>query len=365
MNRPRKRYGYLGYPLVPERQLPWPRLVLAGLMLGALAFAGWQWLARPAALPAPAAAAPARPATSAQPPIGEAQPSLGTPARPVAIAPTAAISASIALTPTATSDNLLDPVSEDEPSWAERGGRTEIVTYTVRSGDTLWSIAAQYNLDVDTLRWSNPELERNPDMLSVGTELAILPVKGVYHTVETGETLASIAKQFGVSEADILNYPLNQMSSPDRLLADQKLVIPHGRKDVARPVPQPSGDKLFAWPIVGTVTQGFSAQHPALDIGAPYGSQVYAGRAGRVVRSAWARTGYGYTVIIDHGEGWQSLYSHMKGEWVSVGDWVEQGQLIGEVGSTGNSTGPHVHLEIRLNGKQVNPVEYLPSGGPR
>jgi murein DD-endopeptidase MepM/ murein hydrolase activator NlpD len=351
MNRPRKRYDYLGYPLVPERQHPWPRLVLAGLVLGALAFAGWQWLTRPAALPAPAAAAPARQAA--------------TPARPAAIAPTATISASATLTPTATSDNLLDPVSEVEPSWAERGGRTEIVTYTVQTGDTLWSIAAQYNLDVDTLRWSNPELERNPDMLSVGTELVILPVKGIYHTVEAGETLASIAKQFGVSDADILNYPLNQMSSPDRLLVDQKLVVPHGRKEIARPVPQPSGDSLFAWPIVGTVTQGFSAQHPAFDIGAPYGSPVYAGRAGRVVRSAWARTGYGYTVIIDHGEGWQSLYSHMKGEWVSVGDWVEQGQLIGEVGSTGNSTGPHVHFEIRLNGKQVNPTDYLSSGGPR
>jgi murein DD-endopeptidase MepM/ murein hydrolase activator NlpD len=357
MNRPRKRYGYLGYPLVPERQHPWPRLVLAGLVLGALAFAGWQWLTRPAALPSPAAAAPARQAASAQP-------SLGTPARSAAIIPTATISASATLAPTATSDNLQDPV-DVELSWAERGGRAEIVTYTVQAGDTLWSIAAQHNLDVDTLRWSNPELERNPDMLSVGTELVILPVKGVYHTVEEGETLASIAKQFGVSDADILNYPLNQLSSPDRLLAGQKLVVPHGRKEVTRPIPQRSGDTLFAWPIVGTITQGFSAQHPAFDIGAPYGSPVYAARAGRVVRSAWARTGYGYTVIIDHGQSWQSLYSHMKGEWVSVGDWVEQGQLIGEVGSTGNSTGPHVHFEIRLNGKQVNPVEYLPSGGPR
>src|SRR5512136_619742 len=105
MNRPRKRYGYLGYPLVPERQLPWPRLVLAGLVLGALAFAGWQWLTRPAALPAPAAAAPARPATRAEPPVGSAQPSFGTPVRPVALAPTATVSASVALTPTATSDN--------------------------------------------------------------------------------------------------------------------------------------------------------------------------------------------------------------------------------------------------------------------
>ena len=354
MNRPRKRYDYLGYPLVSERQHPWPRLVLAGLALGALAFAGWQWLARPAALPASVAGAPGQPAATL--PV--------RPAAPAVITPTATIPLSATLAPTATGDNLLDPV-DVELSWAEQGGRTEIVTYTVQTGDTLWSIASQFNLDVDTLRWSNPELERNPDLLSVGTELVILPVKGIYHTVERGETLSSIARQFGVADADILNYPLNRLSSPDHLLADQRLVVPHGRKEVTRPVPQPSGDSLFAWPLVGTITQGFSAAHPALDIGAPYGSPVYAGRAGRAIRSAWARTGYGYTVILDHGEGWQSLYSHMKGEWVSVGDWVEQGQLIGEVGSTGNSTGPHVHYELRLNGKQVNPTDYLPAGGPR
>ena len=92
---------------------------------------------------------------------------------------------------------------------------------------------------------------------------------------------------------------------------------------------------------------------------------MFAGRAGRVIRSGWARSGYGYTVIIDHSEGLLSLYSHMKGEWVQVGDWVEQGQLIGEVGSTGNSSGPHVHFEVRVDGERVDPMDYLPSDGPR
>jgi len=260
---------------------------------------------------------------------------------------------------------FVDEVDEVEPSWAERAGRSKVITYTVQAGDTLWSIAERFDLDVDTLRWSNPELERNPDLLSMGAELVILPVTGVYHTVQSGETLASIAQRYGVAEADILNYPLNGLSTPDDLQVGQKLIIPHGRKELSRPTPQPSLDHPFAWPLVGVVTQPFSEAHQAIDIGAPYGSPVYAARAGRVVRSGWARTGYGYTVILDHGEGLQSLYSHMKGEWVRVGDWVERGQLIGEVGSTGNSSGPHLHFEIRVDGERVNPLDFLPPGEPR
>jgi len=259
----------------------------------------------------------------------------------------------------------MDEVNEVELPWAEREGRNEVITYTVQAGDTLWSIATQFDLDVDTLRWSNPELERNPDLLPVGMELVILPVKGIYHTVQPGETLASIARRYGVAEADILNYPPNSLSNPDDLRVSQKLIVPHGRKELLRPTPQPSPDSPFAWPLVGIITQGFYEAHQAIDIGAPYGSPVYAGRAGQVIRSGWARTGYGYTVIIDHGESLQSLYSHMKGEWVQVGDWVERGQLIGEVGSTGNSSGPHVHFEVRVDGERVNPVDYLPPGEPR
>jgi murein DD-endopeptidase MepM/ murein hydrolase activator NlpD len=269
------------------------------------------------------------------------------------------------LPPNVTVDDLIDEVDEVEIAWTEHEGREEIITYTVQSGDALWNIAAQFGLDLDTLRWSNPDLERNPDLLSVGTELVILPVPGVYHTVETGETVSGIAERYGVAPADILNYPLNDLTTPQSLRGGQQVIVPHGRKELARPTPQPSLDAPFAWPLVGPITQGFSNAHRAIDIGAPYGSPVYAGRAGTVVRSGWARTGYGYTVIIDHGQGLVSLYSHMKGEWVRVGDWVERGQLIGEVGSTGNSSGPHVQFEARVDGERVNPMGYLPPGEPR
>ena len=239
-----------------------------------------------------------------------------------------------------------------------------VITYTVREGDSLWSIAARFGLDVDTLRWSNEDLVRNPDLLSVGQELTILPVKGAYHTVQTGETLKTIALAYGVTPTVIIDYPLNDLHAPYPLEEGQKLVIPGGRRELHWPQPDLSPGSPFAWPVVGQITQGYSEKHPALDLGAPYGSPVYAAQAGTVTHSGWARTGYGYTVILEHGQGVQSLYSHMKGTWVTVGQKVERGQLIGEVGSTGHSSGPHVHFEIRVNGERVDPSGYLPAAPP-
>jgi len=239
-----------------------------------------------------------------------------------------------------------------------------MLTYMVREGDSLWSISARFGLDVDTLRWSNEELARNPDLLSVGQELTILPVKGAYHTVQTGETVETIALAYGVTPTVVIDYPLNDLQPPYQLEEGQKLVIPGGRRELYWPQPDLSPGSPFAWPVVGQITQGYSEKHPALDLGAPYGSSVYAAQAGTVTHSGWARTGYGYTVILDHGEGVQSLYSHMKGTWVTVGQKVERGQLIGEVGSTGHSTGPHVHFEIRVDGQRVDPTDYLPAAPP-
>jgi murein DD-endopeptidase MepM/ murein hydrolase activator NlpD len=240
----------------------------------------------------------------------------------------------------------------------------KVITYTVREGDSLWSIAARFGLDVDTLRWSNEDLARNPDLLSVGQELTILPVKGAYHTVQEGETVDAIALAYGVRPTVIMEYPLNDLQPPYRLKEGQKLVIPGGRRELHWPTPVLSPGSPFAWPVAGEITQGYSEKHPALDLGAPYGSPVYAAKAGTVTHSGWARTGYGYTVILDHGEGVQSLYSHMKGAWVTVRQKVERGQLIGEVGSTGHSTGPHVHFEIRVDGERVDPSDYLPAAPP-
>jgi len=256
---------------------------------------------------------------------------------------------------------LADAEHVDAPGWTGIMGRTAVQTYTVQSGDTLWGIATQFGLDVDTLRWSNPSLEHNPDLLTPGTDLVILPVLGAYYTVQSGDTVAKIAKNFGVADIDITNYPPNSLSEPFTLKPEQRLIIPNGRKNIAAaPPPDLDEDFPLAWPLRGIVTQGYiPGKHLAIDIGAPYGSTVYAAADGTVIHAEWARTGYGFTVIVDHGNGMQTLYAHLKGTLVSSGDSVSRGQAIGAVGSTGNSTGPHVHFEVRENHQRMNPLDYL------
>ncbi len=253
---------------------------------------------------------------------------------------------------------------KDPVPWPNVAGRARIEIYVVQSGDSLWEIAERFQLDIDTLRWSNPELERNPDILSVGTELRILPVPGVYHTAIAGDTIESVAAQYGVAEAAITNFPPNALFPPYELEQGQGLIVPYGRKDVVTPKPSLAPDAAIAWPLVGVITNGFKPEHPALDIGAPYGATVYAADDGTITYADWAKTGYGYTIIIDHGDGRETWYNHLKGTLLSSG-FVARGAPIGQAGSTGRSTGPHLHFELRLNGERVNPIEYLPSATPQ
>lgn len=261
---------------------------------------------------------------------------------------------------------LYSPTAADGTiPWPNVAGRTKVLTYVVEDGDTLWSIAAQFELDLDTLRWSNPTLERNPDILGIGTELIILPVQGVYHIVTEEDTLESVAAQYGVAEADISSYPPNGLYQPYKLKIGRGLIVPFGRKGGALPPPNLAVTSALNWPIAGTVTGGFEADHPALDIGAPYGSTIYAAAAGTVSYAGWGEDGLGFTVVVDHGEGLETLYLHLKGALVQAGAEVARGDAIGEVGSTGHSNGPHLHFEVRHNGELVNPLEYLPSAEPQ
>lgn len=252
--------------------------------------------------------------------------------------------------------------------------RQDIAYYTVKAGDTVLGIAAKYNLQPETLMWSNSIIEQNPDRLSIGDELRILPVDGVLHVVKPGETLSDLATEYEIDMQDIVAYAGNGLESASvSLPIGKELVIPGGTRafvgpssDMAgayaidAPANAPKGSGNFSWPSAGYVSQGYWGGHPALDIAGWVGSPVTAADGGYVVLAGggW-NGGYGVHVIVDHGNGFSTLYAHLNSVFVSPGMTVSKGQQLGTMGNTGNSTGPHLHLEVRYGGVPYNPANYL------
>lgn len=265
---------------------------------------------------------------------------------------------------------LSHPFTPDDPLvgaemdvWLEAHGqvsRSRVITYTVEPGDTLSAIAARFGISMDAIRWSNPQIEYNPDDIYPGQTLRIPPVEGVVVEVRPGDTVESLARRYNVSPEAITSYPANQLEPPYTLEPGTLLIIPGGRKVVHVAPPQPHPGYAYMWPVRGTITQRFSARHRGWDIATVYDASVYAARSGRVRVVRWDNTGYGYMVIIDHGDGWNTLYAHLKGALVSPGQWVNQGDIIGKVGGTGRATGPHVHFEIRRGYVRYDPAQFLP-----
>ena len=246
-----------------------------------------------------------------------------------------------------------------------------IRNYFVETGDTISGIAEKFGLNIETIIWANRDLENNPDLLWVGQELTILPVDGVYHQVGSGDTIDGIASTFKVDPETIINYPLNELD-PENLIIQPGdwLVVPGGNKPFvprtvsaySGPVPEDAtlGSGIFGWPTSGSITNGYYAFHPGLDIGGWAGAPILAADSGHVVVSGWDSTGYGNMIVIDHSNGFQTLYAHLNSVYVEAGTNVAKGQQIGEMGSTGNSTGPHLHFEIRQGTVQRNPYGFLP-----
>ena len=248
--------------------------------------------------------------------------------------------------------------------------RLSIITYRVEAGDTIQAIAQQFGLQPTTIMWANPAVEDAPDLLRVGQDLVILPIDGVYHQVEEGDTLASIAEAYDVASNQIVDCAYNDLGPSGRGLAPgAHLIVPGGEKPYepktvtayAGSVPAGArGTGRFQWPVLGMITQGYWYGHRAIDIGAPSGSAVLGTDGGFISFAGWTDVGYGYLIVVDHANGFATYYAHLSAIYVGVGQAVERGQVIGAVGNTGNSTGPHLHFEVRHHNTQHNPRAYLP-----
>ncbi len=338
---------------------------------------------------------------------------LGLNALPVAPAPSAQEDrATTEVTPTPTQEaelTLADlPAYDDEANNTSFGGvtrkldihtvipsrpRLEVVTYEVQEGDTLFGIADQYGLKPETILWGNyEELQDSVHALQPGQSLNILPVDGTYYQWHEGDTLTGVGNFFGVEPQTIVDWPGNDLDpsmdyeDPD-IEPGTWLVVPGGQRElvtwqaprVYRSNPAAArvigpgycgeviegaiGTATFVWPAPGRQLSGYgySSIHPAIDIGGATGNAIYASDQGVVVYSGWNNYGYGNLVILDHGNGWQTLYAHLSSLAVSCGQSVFQGTVIGAMGCTGNCSGSHLHFEMQSDvyGK-VNPVNFLP-----
>jgi murein DD-endopeptidase MepM/ murein hydrolase activator NlpD len=248
--------------------------------------------------------------------------------------------------------------------------RLGIITCTVQAGDTVESIAGTFGLQPTSISWANPAIEDAPDLLRIGQVVTILPLDGAYHQVAEGDTLESIAEEYKVEAEAIATCEYNRLEAPDYPIQEGTwLVVPGGEKPYVPKVvttytgsvPEGArGTGRFQWPVLGRLTQGYWYGHRAIDIGAPLGSALLAADGGFVSFAGWTDVGYGYLVVIDHANGFATYYAHLSNIYVFEGQAIERGQVIGAVGSTGWSTGPHLHFEVRYYGVQQNPRAYLP-----
>lgn len=265
--------------------------------------------------------------------------------------------------------------------------RSEPVTYTVDTGDAVFSIAKKYNITPETLLWSNYDvLKDDPHTLSPGQKLIIPPTNGILYEWEEGDNLEMVARDFKASPDDILTWSGNQldMTNPEIDPGDI-IMIPGGEREFQQwVVPTyavgksgtnaslPGGCEVtggglygggfFIWPADNHYLSGndFWSGHLAIDIAAGTGAPIYAADAGVVVFAGWDSNGYGNVVMIDHQNGYHTLYAHLNSFNVSCGSGAYQGQVVGYAGSTGNSTGPHLHFEVRYLGGFLNPWTVLP-----
>jgi murein DD-endopeptidase MepM/ murein hydrolase activator NlpD len=274
--------------------------------------------------------------------------------------------------------------------------RDEISTYVVQEGDTVFGIAEKFGLEPQTILWGNYSLLLdNPHALRPGQELNILPVNGVYWEWLGGIPFGAWAEFYGVTAADIIEYPANNIDTNTvgdynnaNIPVGTWLIIPGGEREfvswsaplgVTRENPASArvlgagacdpvsggavGYGSFVYPSNNRYLSGFDyspeTNHSGIDLAGNEGEAVYASDAGVIVYAGWNDYGYGNMIMIDHGNGFQTLYAHLSALNVGCGQSVGQGEVIGAIGNTGRSSGAHLHFEI-MAGTKVNPWSYLP-----
>lgn len=242
--------------------------------------------------------------------------------------------------------------------------RDQVITHVVKQGETLSKIADTYGVSVDTIKWAN-DLKR--DSLSIGQELKIPPVTGLVHKVREGETVYSIAKRYKTDAQKIVNFPFNDFADLDTfaLNVGQALIVPDGVQPQAPAIVVPiapvfaGGTGQLLWPVGGIITQYPVWYHNALDIANASAPGIAAAESGTITVVEYLRYGYGFYTIVDHGGGISTLYAHLSEIYMKPGDGVARGQIIGRMGSTGRSTGTHLHFEVRRGGVTVDPRPFL------
>jgi murein DD-endopeptidase MepM/ murein hydrolase activator NlpD len=263
--------------------------------------------------------------------------------------------------------------------------RYAVVTHTVESGDSVFAIAKEYNIKPDTLLWANYDiLNDTPDSLRPGQELNIPPTDGIIYKWKDGDTLDKVVTQYKAKVNDVLDWSGNNIDLTDtKIKTNQWLMIPGGSREYKQwLVPTiarghsgtasvgtascgdgPVGSGNFVWPAQNHFLSGndYYAGHLGIDIAAGLGASIYAADNGVVTMASGVTSGYGNVIMIDHGNGFITLYGHLSQFDVKVCQGVTAGQLIGLAGSTGNSTGAHLHFEVRENGGFINPWNVLPA----
>jgi LysM repeat protein len=269
------------------------------------------------------------------------------------------------------------------------GVRQFPVKYTVELGDSIFMIAKKYNVTAESILYANYDLlNDDPTFLKEGWQLTIPPTDGIYYKWQEGDTLEKVAEKYLVDPEAIITWPGNHLDveNPDTSNLEY-VMIPGGYRDIVSwitpvdfaprsgatkeiagpggcitPDTGPVGSGYFQWPVPNHYLSGFgfTSYHLGVDLAAGVGTPVVASDSGTVVYAGWNDSGYGNLVAIDHNDGYKTIYAHLSSISVSCGSSVSSGQLIGLSGSTGKSTGGHLHFEIRYYSQYINPFQVLP-----